>query len=303
MDSAIEVRGLRKRYGEREVLRGISFRVPRGAISLYLGPNGAGKTTTFRMLAGLERPDGGEVRFWDRPWSPEVRVTTGVTLEEPRFYPWLTGAENVEIVFRYRGVPAARRRALEALERVGLADAARRRFGKYSLGMRQRLYMAAQLFPGVRAVLLDEPTNGLDVEGREQVWRMLMDLAKQGVSLFVSTHQVLEAERYAEYLVVLHEGRVAYQGRYRDLAMRRRILVRAVRPEAAVAALVRAGFRASRGRREEEVYVEAPAEQLARVLEVLKAGGLHVFDGRLEDLEELYWRIKDDVQRTDQVEA
>jgi len=303
MDSAIEVRDLTKRYGEREVLKGISFRVPKGAISLYLGPNGAGKTTTFRLLAGLERPDGGEILFWDRPWNPEVKRTTGVTLEEPRFYPWLTGAENVEIVFRYRNVERPRRHALEALDRVGLGDAVHHRFGKYSLGMRQRLYMAAQLFPGVRAVLLDEPTNGLDVEGREQVWRMLMDLAKQGVSLFVSTHQVLEAERYAEYLVVLHEGRVAYQGRYRDLAMRRRVIVRATRPGDAMAALTRAGFRAYPGRREEEVYVEAPAEQLARVLEVLKAAGLHVFDGRLEDLEELYWRIKDDVQRTDQVEA
>nr|WP_287418185.1 AAA family ATPase [Oceanithermus sp.] len=186
---------------------------------------------------------------------------------------------------------------------MGLDGAAGRRFAGYSLGMRQRLYMAAQLFPGVRAVLLDEPTNGLDVEGREQVWRMLMDLAKQGVSLFVSTHQVLEAERYAEYLVVLHGGRVAYQGRYRDLATRRRIIVRVDDPGKARAVLARAGFRADRAGRDGGLFVEAPADRMAEVLQALKRAGVHVLDGRLEDLEELYWRIKDDVQRTDEVEA
>jgi len=297
MSNALSVRGLTKSYRGRRVLDGLTFEVPEGAIALYLGPNGAGKTTTFRLLSGLEAPDAGEIHVFERPWDPRVRRFLGVTLEEPRFYPWLTGLENVEIAFRYRRVKNPARAALKALERVGLTYAARRRFRDYSLGMRQRLYLAAQLFPGVRLLLLDEPTNGLDVEGREEVWSTLQALTRQGVSLFVSTHQVLEAERFAEYLVVLHKGRVAYQGTYRDLAKRRRFVLRVDDVAEALAALRAAGFEAFLGRRPGELYVENTAGKVDRLLACLTEAGVQVLDQRFEDLEELYWRIKDGLER------
>ncbi len=297
MSNALSVRGLTKSYRGRRALDGLTFEVPEGVIALYLGPNGAGKTTTFRLLAGLETPDAGEIRVLGKLWSPRVRRYLGVTLEEPRFYPWLTGIENVEIAFRYREVKNPVKAALHALERVGLADAARRRFRDYSLGMRQRLYLATQLFPGVRLLLLDEPTNGLDVEGREEVWSTLQALVRQGVSLFVSTHQVLEAERFAEYLVVLHKGRVAYQGTYRDLAKRRRFVLRVDDAAEALAVLRAAGYEALLGRRPGELYIENIAGGVDRVLARLAEAGVQVMDQRFEDLEELYWRIKDGLER------
>jgi len=297
MSSAIAVHGLTKSYRGRRVLDGLTFEVPEAAITLYLGPNGAGKTTTFRLLAGLETPDAGEIHILEKPWSPRVRRFLGVTLEEPRFYPWLTGRENVEIAFRYRGAENPAKAALRALERVGLANAAHRRFRDYSLGMRQRLYLAAQLFPGVRLLLLDEPTNGLDVEGREEVWSTLQALTCQGVSLFVSTHQVLEAERFAEYLVVLHGGRVAYQGPYRDLAKRRRFVLRVDDAAEALATLRAAGYEALLGRRPGELYIENAVGQADRLRARLAEAGVQVLDQRFEDLEELYWRIKDGLER------
>lgn len=297
MSSAIAVRGLTKSYRGRRVLNGLTFEVPEAAITLYLGPNGAGKTTTFRLLAGLETPDAGEIRVLGKPRSPRVRRFLGVTLEEPRFYPWLTGIENVEIAFRYREVKNPAKAALHALERVGLTGAAHRRFRDYSLGMRQRLYLASQLFPGVRLLLLDEPTNGLDVEGREEVWSALQALVRQGVSLFVSTHQVLEAERFAECLVILHGGRVVYQGPYRDLAERRRLVLRVDDANEALAVLRAAGYEALLGRRPGELYVEDASGRMDALLAYLSQRGVQVLDYRLEDLEELYWRIKDGLER------
>ena len=180
---------------------------------------------------------------------------------------------------------------------MGLTGAAHRRFRDYSLGMRQRLYLASQLFPGVRLLLLDEPTNGLDVEGREEVWSALQALVRQGVSLFVSTHQVLEAERFAECLVILHGGRVVYQGPYRDLAERRRLVLRVDDANEALAVLRAAGYEALLGRRPGELYVEDASGRMDALLAYLSQRGVQVLDYRLEDLEELYWRIKDGLER------
>jgi len=297
MSKAIAVQNLAKSYRGHSVLNGLTFEIPEATIALYLGPNGAGKTTTFRLIAGLERPDAGEIYIFQKPWRPQVREFLGVTLEDPRFYPWLTGLENVEIAFRYRHVENPAKLARQALERVGLDNAAHRRFRDYSLGMRQRLYLAAQLFPGVRLLLLDEPTNGLDVEGREEVWFTLQELTGQGVSLFVSTHQVLEAERFAEYLVILHRGQVAYQGSYRELAVKRRLVLRVDDAAEALAKLQAAGYTALLGRHPGEIFVENAAGHVDHLHALLTQAGIRVLDQRLEDLEGLYWRIKDGLER------
>ena len=293
MHDALSVKGLRRTYGDREILRGLDFRLPQGAMGLYLGPNGAGKTSTFRLLSGLERPDGGSIQVFGQPRSDHSKRLIGVTLEEPRFYPWLTGKETLEIVGHYRQVENPRKWAVQALERVGLAHAMNRPSRGYSLGMRQRLYLASQLFPEVKLLLLDEPTNGLDLEGREQLWAVLKTLTGEGVSMLVSTHQVLEAERYAEHLVVIHAGQIAYQGSYAQLAANRRLVVEVDDPQRARDVLGMHGLSVEPARDSRAVVVDVPVKETRQVQSILEKQNLTVLSSRPEDLEELYWRIKD----------
>ncbi|GGJ37305.1 ABC transporter ATP-binding protein [Deinococcus roseus] len=293
MHDALKVEGLKKTYGDREILKGLDFRLPQGAMGLYLGPNGAGKTSTFRLLSGLERPDAGAIQVFGQPRSDLSKRLIGVTLEEPRFYPWLTGKETLEIVGHYRQVENPRKWAVQALERVGLAHAMNRPSKGYSLGMRQRLYLASQLFPEVKLLLLDEPTNGLDLEGREQLWAVLKTLTGEGVSMLVSTHQVLEAERYAEHLVVIHAGQIAYQGSYAQLAASRRLVVEVDDPERARNILGLHGLQTAAARDSRAVVVDVNIKDSRQVQGILEQQNLTVLSSRPEDLEELYWRIKD----------
>lgn len=293
MHDALNVQGLRKSYGGREILRGLDFRLPQGAMGLYLGPNGAGKTSTFRLLSGLEHPEAGQIQVFGQPRGDHSKRLIGVTLEEPRFYPWLTGRETLEIVGHYRQVENPRKWAVDALERVGLGHAMNRPSKGYSLGMRQRLYLASQLFPEVKLLLLDEPTNGLDLEGREQLWAVLKTLTAEGVSMLVSTHQVLEAERYAEHLVVIHAGQIAYQGSYAQLASSRRLVVEVDDPERARNVLNLHGLQSAPARDSRAVVVDVHVKETRQVQGILEQQNLTVLSSRPEDLEELYWRIKD----------
>ncbi|SEI70982.1 ABC-2 type transport system ATP-binding protein [Deinococcus reticulitermitis] len=293
MGNALELHDLKKAYRGQGVLRGATLSIPEGRLALYLGANGAGKTTTMRLVAGLERADAGSVTLLGGPPRPELRHQLALTLEEPRFYPWLSGLDNLRVVAGYRQIRGADRWARESLRRVGLDAAAHRPFRSYSLGMRQRLYLASSLVPELRLLLLDEPTNGLDVEGREAIWDTLTELRDGGVSLLVSTHQILDAERYAEHLAVLHDGRISFCGPYAELAAQRRLMVETPNPEAAQAALAQHGLRAEPGRQRGQLLaVDLAGRPAQQVLGLLSSAGVPVGTSRPEDLEELYWRLK-----------
>jgi ABC-2 type transport system ATP-binding protein len=249
---AIRTNGLTKRYDDVVALDGLTVEVPRGVVFGLLGPNGAGKTTTIRLLTGLARPTAGEAWIGDeRVGGPgsRARARIGYLDQDPRFYGWMRGAELVELVGRLHGLHGAelRTRSGEALERVGLADAGRRRIGGYSGGMRQRLGIAQALVHRPELVILDEPASSLDPEGRRDVLELIADLRGES-TVICSTHVLADVERVADRVGILDRGRLVTEGPLRELLDRYAQPVFRLEPErdqpAAVEALV-AGLRRS----------------------------------------------------------
>jgi ABC-2 type transport system ATP-binding protein len=204
----IEVRDLSKRYGATLAVDALSFDVRPGTVTGFLGANGSGKSTTMRMILGLDRPDAGQVRiggsrFGDLRW-PLREV--GALLEAKAFHPGRTAHDHLAALAASNAI--ARSRVGEVLEMVGLASAARKRAGKFSLGMSQRLGIAAALLGDPPVLLLDEPVNGLDPAGIQWIRDLLKSLAAQGRTVFVSSHLISEMALMADHLVVIGQGRL-----------------------------------------------------------------------------------------------
>ena len=215
-DWAIEVRDLAKRFGDVEAVAGIDLRVETGGIFGFLGPNGAGKTTTIRMLVGLLRPTRGVVRVLGtevRPGGVDLRHV-GALVERPAFYPYLSAIDNLRLFAAAHGATDsdARRLAGPALERTGLTSAAGRKVGGFSTGMRQRLGLALAMLHQPRLVILDEPTNGLDPRGVVEVRAILGELARDGATVFLSSHVLSEVEQLCGRVAILRRGRVVADG-------------------------------------------------------------------------------------------
>jgi ABC-2 type transport system ATP-binding protein len=213
----VDVTGLRKSYGGTTVLDGIDLAVPEGSVLALLGPNGAGKTTTVRVLATLTRPDAGEVRVAGHDVVREprrVREVLGLTGQFSAVDDEQTGRENVVMVARLTGAgrAGARTAADGLLERFDLAGAADRRVTTYSGGMRRRLDLAMSLVARPRLLLLDEPTTGLDPASRAVLWDAIAGLVRGGTTILLTTQYLEEADRLADRVVLLHEGRVAAAG-------------------------------------------------------------------------------------------
>ena len=209
----IEVRGLRKRFGEVQAVAGVDFDVREGELFGFLGPNGAGKTTTINMLTGLARPDAGAMRIAGIDCSANPKAAQhlmGVVPDESNLYPELTGRENLCFCGALYGMSKAdrRTRAEELLARFGLAGAAERRFGGYSKGMKRKLTIAAGIIHRPPILFLDEPTTGIDVAGARQIRQLIADLHAGGTTIFLTTHYIEEAERLCRRIAFIVEGRI-----------------------------------------------------------------------------------------------
>ena len=220
MEAAIQVRGLRKSYKDLDVLRGVQLDVARGSIFALLGSNGAGKTTLVRILATLLKADGGTatVSGLDVAAQPaKVRDAISLTGQFAAVDEILTGRENLIMIAELRRVKGAGKVADGLLARFGLADAAGRRVATYSGGMRRRLDIAMSLIGDPQVIFLDEPTTGLDPEGRLEVWQVIQDLASSGTTVFLTTQYLDEAEKLADRIAILHGGTIIVSGTLAEL--------------------------------------------------------------------------------------
>ncbi len=206
-----------KRYGDRTVVDDLSFTVAPGRVTGFLGPNGSGKSTTMKMLLGLAAADGGSTRVGDRSYVEldDPSATVGAALETNAFHPGRSGRDHLRILARATGVPE--RRVAESLATAGLADAADRRAGTYSLGMRQRLGLAAALLCDPPVLVLDEPGNGLDPQGVRELRDLLRERAAVGGTVFVSSHLLGEVELLVDDVVVIDRGRLVTSGPLAEL--------------------------------------------------------------------------------------
>ena len=217
---AIQVHGLQKSYQKLQVLKGVDFDVARGSIFALLGSNGAGKTTIVRILTTLLKPDDGTTRVngFDVLSQPaRVRESISLTGQFAAVDEILTGRENLIMIAELRRVKSAGKVADDLLERFGLADAAGRRVSTYSGGMRRRLDIAMSLIGNPRIIFLDEPTAGLDPEGRIEVWQVIQNLADSGTTVFLTTQYLDEAEKLADRIAILHEGTIIVSGTLEEL--------------------------------------------------------------------------------------
>jgi ABC-2 type transport system ATP-binding protein len=220
--AAIRVTGLRKSYGQQLVLDGIDFDVAQGTVFSLLGPNGAGKTTAVQILSTLIPADGGQVQVGGHDLSREpdsVRAAIGVTGQFSAVDKFLTGEENLILMadLRHMGKGAGRRRAAELLDQFDLADAARKPVALYSGGMQRRLDLAMTLVGDPRIIFLDEPTAGLDPRSRRTMWQIVRSLVSSGVTIFLTTQYLEEADELADRIAVLDHGKLVAQGTAAEL--------------------------------------------------------------------------------------
>jgi ABC-2 type transport system ATP-binding protein len=219
-EQAIRVRGLEKAFGELQVLRGVDLAVERGSIVALLGSNGAGKTTLVRILSTLLRQDAGTVTvngFDVATQDHQVRESLSLTGQFAAVDEILTGRENLVLVARLRHLDAPGRIADDLLERFALTEAGSRRAGTYSGGMRRRLDIAMSLIGDPPVIVLDEPTTGLDPQGRLEVWQTVKEIAAQGRTVLLTTQMLDEAEHLADRIAILHEGRIIVDGTLAEL--------------------------------------------------------------------------------------
>ncbi len=214
---AVQTTGLQKAYGGRVVVDDLALALPSGVVSGFVGPNGAGKTTTIRMLLGLVRPTAGSGLVLGEPISRPTSYLpqVGALIEGPAFTPALSGANNLRVLARVGGLSTGR--VGEVLDRVGLGGRGDDPFKSYSLGMKQRLGIAAALLPQPRLLILDEPTNGLDPAGIVQVRDLISSFRDEGMTVFVSSHLLAEIEQVADHLVMIQQGKLVFQGPVREL--------------------------------------------------------------------------------------
>jgi ABC-2 type transport system ATP-binding protein len=289
MDALVEVSGLTKRYGDTLAVDGVDLTVLPGEVYGFLGPNGAGKTTTLRILTGLIAPTSGQVRvLGGAPGQADVLGRTGSMIESPAFYPYLSGLDNLRLLAEYAEVP--RRKIDEVLELVDLSDRARDRFSTYSLGMKQRLGVAAALLKDPELVILDEPTNGLDPAGMRDMRRLIRELGSGGRTVLLSSHLLGEVQQICDRVGIINSGRMVAEHNVEELRGEQELLVRASPRDQAQTLL--AGFGPVH-QYDDTLRVQVAPERAAEVNRVLVEAGVAVSELRSTEraLEDIFFEL------------
>jgi ABC-2 type transport system ATP-binding protein len=288
----ITVSGLTKKYGDRTVVDQVSFQLEPGTVTGFLGPNGAGKSTTMRMITGLVPATSGTALIDGRPYTslPNPGAVMGTLLDAAAVHPGRTGRTHLQLIAATLGVPA--QRADEVLEMVDLTAAGGRRIGGYSLGMRQRLGIAAALLADPPVLMFDEPANGLDPEGIRWMRDLLRGHASRGGTVLLSSHLLGEVEHTVDRLLVIGSGRIVADGPIHELLAGDGTAVRAADPPSFEAALVSAGLDVQH--RDGDVLV-LPGATPERIGALAAAGGHALIDLRPAEqgLEDLFFQLTD----------
>jgi ABC-2 type transport system ATP-binding protein len=294
--AAIATAGLTKRFrGGQVAVDDLSLAVPSGAVYGFLGPNGSGKTTTIRMLLGLVQPTSGSYRLLGVPMPAGVNAVlprVGALVEGPAFYSFLSGRENlarVDAADRTASPRTAAARIAQALDRVGLTAAAAKHYRAYSLGMKQRLAIAAGLLRPRDLMILDEPTNGLDPQGTREVRGLIREIAAEGTTVFVSSHLLAEVEQISTHVGVMRAGRLVFEGTLDQLRGTGAARITVLTPDADMAVSVLGGLgltdvQAGDGQVSARLGDAAPEEINARLVHAsVRVAGLATTRPSLED--------------------
>ena len=294
--AAVEFHQLTKRFGSFTAVDELSFVVRPGRITGFLGPNGAGKTTTLRMLLDLIRPTSGTATIGGVHYRelPDPLHTVGAALEATNFHPGRSGRDHLRVLAAAAGVPTTR--VDELLELTGIPAFAGRRAGAYSMGMRQRLALAAALLGDPQVLVLDEPANGLDPEGIRWLRTFLRHLSSEGKTILISSHLLQEVQQTVDDVVIIANGRLVKQGTMAELSGGDGAIVRTSDPAALAAALDRAGLPTSPG---PDGEIMVATDDLRRVGEVAWEAGLPVWELRRReaDLEKLFFQLTEGTNR------
>jgi ABC-2 type transport system ATP-binding protein len=296
LTSSVVTSGLTKRFGQRLAVNAVDIDLPAGVVSGFVGPNGAGKTTTIQLLLGLCRPTAGTAEVLGRPISDPASYLgrVGALIEAPSFYPTLSGRRNLEVLTRLGRIDSGR--VSEVLAMVELSDRGGDLVRAYSLGMKQRLGVAAALLPDPELCILDEPTNGLDPAGIREMRSVIRGLADRGISVFVSSHLLAEIEAICDHLVMIDNGRIVFQGGVGKLidAQQSDIIATPEHP-ADVQALVEVCVAAGKPAQVEqgEVHVQAAEDWAAELNRAAMAAGITLrgLTVRRASLEEAFFAI------------
>ncbi|WP_166352811.1 ABC transporter ATP-binding protein [Phytoactinopolyspora limicola] len=294
-ETIVTTNRLTKRYGSHTAVDAVSLTVHRGEVYGFLGPNGAGKTTTLRMLLGLARPSSGSATVLGRaPGSPDAVHHTGALIEGPGFFPYLSGRNNLRVMARFQGLDDADADA--ALARVDLASRGSDPFRSYSLGMKQRLGVAAALLGEPDLLVLDEPTNGLDPAGMADMRTLIVNLARDGHTVLLSSHLLAEVQDICDRIGVISGGRLVTESTVADLRGRSALLVRAEPVDVALAVAMKvAGDDAAHLLDGGGLRVDAPAAAAPRLTRDLVTAGADVLEIRPAErsLEDVFFEITD----------
>lgn len=295
MQKVLEVKNLRKKLGKREIIKDISFYIEEGVIFGFLGPNGSGKTTTIRMLVDLISMDSGSISIMGKDITKERELAlshVGAVVENPELYKYLTGYENLRQIARIRGI--TEERIDEVVKLVGLEKRIKDKMKKYSLGMKQRLGLAAALLSKPNLLILDEPTNGLDPNGIKEFRTILQTLAREkNMSVFVSSHILGEVQHLCDVVAFIEDGQITAVETMDNLQNSHTYLLETNKNEVTLKALQEIDLIVVKDETEKGYIIELEEENFGKVLKELISRDIEVkaFDKHVKGLEERYLEV------------